>query len=347
MEQLGKAGIRVGVIGCGYWGEKHVRVLTQMPEVGSVVAVDSRPEIRTRISTNHPSVITHPDLGAALDDLDAVLIATPPESHADLATQAMEAGKHALVEKPMTRTSAEGRQLVALARAKGVTLAVGHTFMHNAAVTMLVDIVRAGDLGKIHHMDAARLSLGLYRRDVNVIWDLAAHDVSITHAVLGRVPDEVSCWAMRHTESYTEDVANLRLLYEAENIESTIRVSWLDPMKVRRTTVVGADRMAVYDDLAADERIKILDRGREQQGKASAVAYRYGDMVTPFIHFPEPLRAQAEDFVNACLTGVRPRCTGDDGLAVVRVLEATEVSLAENGIAVPVERASGHREVAV
>lgn len=347
MEQQGKPGIRVGVIGCGYWGGNHVRVLTQMPEVSSVVAIDASPETRTRILTNHPSVIVHGDLTSALDDLDAVLIATPPESHADLATEAIEAGKHVLVEKPMTRTSKEGRELIALAAEKGVTLAVGHTFMHNAAVTKLVELVRSGELGKIHHMDAARLSLGLYRRDVNVIWDLAAHDVSITHAVLGRVPDKVSCWAMRHTESYTEDVANLRLLYENENIESTIRVSWLDPMKVRRTTVVGEERMAVYDDIAADERIKILDRGREQQGKASAVAYRYGDMTTPFIHFPEPLRAQAEDFVNACLTGVKPRCTGEDGLAVVRVLEATEVSLAENGLSVPVEHASGRVEVAV
>lgn len=347
MRTYPKSGIRVGVIGCGYWGEKHVRVLTQMPEVGAVVAIDARAEVRTRIATNHPSVTTHADLGAALDDVDAVLVATPPESHAELATQAIEAGKHALVEKPMTRTSSEGRALIALATTNDVTLAVGHTFMHNAAVNKLVDIVRNGELGKIHHMDAARLSLGLYRRDVNVIWDLAAHDVSISLAVLGRVPDHVSCWAMRHTESYTEDVASLRLLYEAENIESTIRVSWLDPMKVRRTTVVGADRMAVYDDLAADERIKILDRGREQLGKASAVAYRYGDMIAPFIDFPEPLRAQAEDFVNSCITGGQPRCTGEDGLAVVQVLEATQHSLAENGMAVPVERGVGLLEAVI
>ncbi len=330
------AGLRAGVVGCGYWGEKHVRVLASMPEVASVVAIDSDPAIQARIAEAHPSVMLRSDLRSALDEIDALLVVTPPESHADLALQAIAAGKHVFIEKPMTRSTAEADHVIAAAAAAGITLAVGHTFVHNAAVHKLIDLVGSGELGTLHHINAARLNLGLYRNDVNVIWDLAAHDISITMAIMGRLPDEVSAWGMRHTNQFTEDVANVRLHYRDENVDSIIRVSWLDPLKVRSTTVVGSEKMAVYDDMAADEPVKILDRGRQRSDTddarlASHLAYRYGDIHSPYISMREPLRVQAEDFVAACSTGTRPGATGLDGRNVVAVLEATDQSLLHNG----------------
>lgn len=331
--------LRIGVVGCGYWGEKHVRVLGTLPQVSSVVAIDGRQEILDRISAEYPFAICRPSVASALDDVDAIVIATPPVSHADIALEAIDAGKHVFVEKPMTRSTAEADHVIAAANEAGVTLAVGHTFVHNAAVHKLVELTQSGALGELHHMSAARLNLGLYRDDVNVVWDLAAHDISITIAVMGRAPDEVATWGMRHTSAFSEDVASLRLVYKEENVDSIIRVSWLDPLKVRTTTVVGSEKMAVYDDMVADERVKILDRGREtgqEEHLSSHLAYRYGDIHSPFIDFREPLRVQAEDFVQACLTGSRPTADGLDGRAVVAVLEASDASILHNGQPVPV-----------
>lgn len=334
--------LRVGIVGCGYWGEKHVRVMNQLPRASEVYAIDERPEVRESMVRNHPGVKSHESLAAALDDIDAVIIATPPISHCEVALEAMEAKKHVFVEKPMAMNSAECRQMMKAASDNDVTLAVGHTFVHNAAVWKLTELVQSGELGDLYYMDAARLNLGLYRADVNVLWDLAAHDISITHTVIGRAPDTVSAWALRHTEKYAEDVASMRLVYETENIDSMIRVSWLDPLKVRRTNVVGSQKMAIYNDLSADERVKILDRGREQDRAPNSdpygIAYRYGDIHSPYIHFREPLRVQAEDFFDACL-GItdRPAADGYDGLAVVGVLEAADLSISENGAMVPLE----------
>lgn len=313
--------------------------MASLPTVESVVAIDARPEVLDRIAKEYPYVGLSPQLSECLDRIDAVVIATPPISHADLALQAIDAGKHVFVEKPMTRSTAEADNVIAAASSAGVTLAVGHTFVHNAAVHKLVDLAQSGELGKLNHITAARLNLGLYRNDVNVIWDLAAHDISITLAIMGRAPDEVAAWGMRHTDQFTEDVASVRLVYREENVDSIIRVSWLDPLKVRTTTLVGSEKMAVYDDMAADERIKILDRGREQpptDRMAAHLAYRYGDISSPFIDFREPLRVQAEDFVAACASGERPTADGFDGRAVVAVLEASDKSLLHNGQPVPV-----------
>jgi len=335
----GNGHLRVGVVGCGYWGEKHVRVMCSVPAVSSVVAIDADPAVRSRVESGYPGVVSRPDLRSALDDIDALLVVTPPETHAELALEAIAAGKHVFIEKPMTRSTAEADQVIAAAAAAKVTLAVGHTFVHNSAVHKLVELCVGGELGRLHHINAARLNLGMYRHDVNVIWDLAAHDISITMAIMGRLPDEVAAWGMRHTNQFTEDVANVRLRYNAENVDSIIRVSWLDPLKIRTTTVVGSDKMAVYDDMAADEPVKILDRGRTRQNSkerlAPHLAYRYGDIHSPYIDMREPLRVQAEDFVQACLDGSRPVADGLDGRNVVAVLEATDQSLMHNGQPVP------------
>jgi predicted dehydrogenase len=316
--------------------------LCGLPSATQVVAIDDRREIREAMEAEFPGVVGRPSLIKSLDEIDAVVIATPPESHFDIAAEALAAGKHVLVEKPMTTNSLDGRRLVEMADRAGLTLAAGHTFAHNAAVRTLADIARRGVLGPIHYLDSARLNLGLYRDDVNVLWDLAAHDISIANLILHDVPDVVSAWGSRHTDRYSEDVASLRMQYLRRRVEATVRASWLDPVKVRRTTVVGANKMAVYNDVAADERIKIYDRGRNVAGgelrdRGRTLTYRQGDIVAPHIEFPEPLRRQAQDFIESCRTGRRPVADGLAGLAVVAVLEASDQSIREDGAPVHID----------
>lgn len=333
--------MRVGVVGCGYWGSKHVRVLSGHPEVSSVVIIDGRPEIRASIGADYPDAVLRPNLSAALDDIDAVVVATPPESHFDVTAEAIGSGKHALVEKPMATNTVEAMELVRMAEAAGVVLAAGHTFAYNAAVWKLAELVRSGLLGKVHYLDAARLNLGLYREDVNVLWDLAAHDISISTMLLGTVPDTVSAWGSRHTTGFAEDVATIRMTFDRQEVESTVRASWLDPLKIRKTTVVGSDRMAIYDDVDEAQRIKVIDRGRELHGQAGVgspirVTYREGGSTAPAIDFREPLQMQANDFLECCRTGATPMSDGRAGVAVVAVLEASDRSLLENGAPITV-----------
>lgn len=329
--------MRVGIVGCGYWGAKHVRVASSLPSVSQVVIVDPRPAVRSALGADFPAALQRATLGEALDDLDAVIVATPPESHFDVAAEAIEAAKHVMVEKPMTRTVSSSADLVAMADEAGVTLAVGHTFAYNPAVWKLAELAETGRLGRLHHLDAARLNLGLYRSDVNVLWDLAAHDISISQSIVGATPSMVSAWGHRHTTPFGEDVASLRMEFGGADVESTVRVSWLDPVKVRRTTVVGSDAMVVWDDLDAERPVTVFDRGREQNpAAAEEVRYRHGDAHSPRIDPREPLRLEIEDFVDSAASGRPPIADGRDGLAVVAVLAASDVSIAENGAPVPV-----------
>ncbi len=332
--------MRVGVVGCGYWGSKHVRVLSNHPAVSRVVIIDGRPEIRATVGADYPDALQRRNLSQALDDIDAIVVATPPESHFDVTAEAIAAGKHALVEKPMATNTADAMELVRMAEAAGVVLAAGHTFAYNPAVWKLAELVRNGSLGKLHYLDAARLNLGLYREDVNVLWDLAAHDISIATMLLGTVPDTVSAWGSRHTAGFAEDVASIRMRFERQEVESTIRASWLDPLKIRTTTAVGADRMAIYDDVDEAQRIKLIDRSRQlhsSTGKSPlSVTYREGGWTAPEIDFKEPLQLQANDFLECCRTGAVPMSDGKAGLAVVAVLDASNRSLEENGAPIPV-----------
>ncbi|MEM9655169.1 MAG: Gfo/Idh/MocA family oxidoreductase [Actinomycetota bacterium] len=334
--------MRVGVVGCGYWGSKHVRVFSELASVTQVTIIDGRPDIRSAVGAEYPEALLRSSVTDALDDIDAVVIATPPESHFDIAAEAMSAGKHVLVEKPMATSTADARRMVRLAEEHGVTLAAGHTFIHNAAVQKLAALVGSGSLGQLHHIDAARLNLGLYRHDVNVLWDLAAHDISISTLLLGALPDTVAAWGNAHTDGFDEDVASLRMRFSALGVESTVRASWLDPLKVRTTTVVGSERMAVYDDVDEAARIKLIDRRRSisrPTGRSGPVEvdYEEGGVTVPPIGFQEPLKMQAIDFINCCRTGERPMSDGHSGLAVVAVLEASDRSLQENGAPIPVD----------
>jgi|1186.fasta_scaffold11927_1 predicted dehydrogenase len=324
--------MRVGVIGAGYWGSKHIRVLCNMENVESVVAIDSRPHRLAALTRSFPAVKAFCSLDDALGHIDALVVATPPSTHATIALEALSAGKHTLVEKPLATSVEAAQGLVDAADAAGVVLMVGHTFEHNAAVWKLRELVQSGELGHVYYIDTGRLNLGLYQTDVNVIWDLAPHDVSIVNLLLSRPPSAVQAWASRHAHHRFEDVAYLRLVYDELDVQANIHVSWLDPCKVRRVTVVGSKKMAVYNDLAAEERIRIHDKGvscppNGHDLTQPPTSYRYGDITVPFVPAQEPLAVEDEHFVECAFTGATPKTDGLNGLAVVQVLECAERSL--------------------
>lgn len=328
-------GFRIALVGCGYWGSKHARVLHSAEGVSEVVLVDGREDRLWSLARSYKTARCYPSLRPALAHVDAVVVATPPSTHVAVALAAIQAGKHVLIEKPLAPTSAGARTLVSAAAEQGVVLMVGHTFEYNPAVRKLRDLVQSGELGELYYLDSARLNLGLYQNDVNVIFDLAPHDVSIINYVLGRKPVAAAAWACRHAHQRFEDVAYLRLFYDDSFVDrglsANVHVSWLDPCKVRRVTAVGSRKMAVYDDLAADERIRVLDKGVTSPAVGDdltqpPMSYRYGDILVPFISPEEPLAVQDRHFIDCIAKNERPLTHGENGLAVVEALEAAEAS---------------------
>ena len=331
----GNSGIRIAVVGCGYWGSKHVRVLNALDDIAEVILVDSREDRLRSLARTYRSASCFSHLTDALSRADAVVVATPPSTHVPIALEVIAAGKHVLVEKPLAPVTADARRVIDVASAVGVVLMVGHTFEYNPAVRKLRELVHGKELGELYYVDSARLNLGLYQDDVNVILDLAPHDVSIINHVLGRKPVAVQAWAARHAHQRLEDVAYLHLFYDdffdGRGLSANIHVSWLDPCKVRRVTAVGSEKMVVYDDLAQDERIRVLDKGvsfPESGGNLTQppMSYRYGDILVPFVAADEPLAVQDRHFVDCIMNGLVPLTDGENGLAVVEVLEAAQLS---------------------
>ncbi|MGH3694094.1 MAG: Gfo/Idh/MocA family protein [Pseudonocardiaceae bacterium] len=324
--------VRVAVVGYGYWGSKHMRVLSSMPGV-QVTIVDQDPERIAEARRAYPAAEAAHHLDDVLERVDAVVVATPPTAHAAVALEALRRGRHALVEKPLATTVEDAQEMVDAAAASGVHLMVGHTFEYNAAVWKLKEIIDSGELGRVLYIDAARLSLGKYQRDCNVIWDLAPHDISIASFLLDEVPRTTWVWAKRHVGNRHADVAYLRLDFEQAATHAFVHVSWLDPCKVRRVTVVGERKMAVYNDMSDNERIRIYDIGVDTtdpddhgESHAMPVSYRTGDIVSPFIQFNEPLLVQDSHFIECIRTGAKPNTPGERGLDIVRVLAATDVA---------------------
>jgi predicted dehydrogenase len=322
---------RVAVVGYGYWGSKHVRVLNSIPDV-DVTVVDGHPDRLTEAAGQFPNARLAACLGDVLDDVDAVLVATPPGSHAGIARQALEAGKHVLVEKPLTTSVEDAEMLVDLAAARGVQIMVGHTFEYNPAVWKLRELVSSGDLGRILYIDTARLSLGRYQSDVNVVWDLAPHDISIVSFILDEMPSTTAVWAHNNVGGRHADVAHLRLEFERSQVQAFVHVSWLSPDKVRRVTVVGEKKMAVYDDMSDNERIRVYDIGVDIESiddpsspPSLPVSYRTGDIISPYIQFNEPLLLQDQHFVECIRTGNPPNTSGQRGLDIVRVLAEADM----------------------
>jgi predicted dehydrogenase len=327
-------GIRVAVVGVGYWGMRHVRVLRSTTGVATVTGVDQR---FTLIGNNSQEidlgVTVYPAIEDALPHVDAVVIATPPASHEPLGLKAIAAGKHVLIEKPMATTTGGARRLIEAADAADVMLMPGHTFEHNAAVHKLRELVHTGELGRLFYLDCARLNLGLYQADVNVILDLAPHDISISNFVLGSRPTTVTAWASRHVHPEYEDMAYLRLDYADLGVQTTIHVSWLNPDKVRRITAVGSKKMVVYNDMADGDRIRVYDKSAvppsEADGPLSQVAYHLGDIVSPFVAFSEPLAVQDQHFIDCMINGSQPAVDAGSGLAVIQAMECAQISLRE------------------
>lgn len=322
---------RIAILGYGYWGSKHVRVFSAMPGV-AVTIVDGRPERRAAAAADYPMAQVRESLDEILGEIDGVVIATPAGSHAALALRALDAGVDVLVEKPLATSTSDALEMIATAERTGAVLMAGHTFEYNAAVWRLRDLIDNGTLGDIYYLDSARLNLGLYQPDVNVLWDLAPHDVSIANYLLRSEPYEVSAWGHAHAGRAVVDVAHVQVQYRSPDVSAYIHVSWLDPAKVRRVTVAGSAKMAVYDDTSNDERIRIHDKGlglSEGVAPSFPVTYRSGDIISPHVAFDEPLAVEDRHFVECVRDLAECRTPGRTGLSVVRVLEAADRSLIE------------------
>ena len=321
-----KKNLRFGVIGWGYWGPKIARNLNLLP--GSAVTMVADTDIRrfNNLSSNQPWIQTTTQIeDIFLSDVDAVVIATPVSTHFQLARQALIHGKHVLVEKPLTTCIAEAEELIELAQQQQRILMVGHTFEYNPAVNELRKLMQSGDLGKIYCIEAERVNLGLFRNDINVIWDLAPHDISILLYLLDKKPEKIKVQAHAHVQPDIEDVAHLDLEF-ADGMNAHIHVSWLHPCKIRRVTVIGDARMVVYDDTNPAEMIKVYNKGADIYADP-VVSYRYGEITIPHIDWIEPLHLECEDFVNSIRTGRKPRANGEVGLEVVKVLSAVQETL--------------------
>lgn len=318
--------LRFGVIGWGYWGPKIARNLDAIAH-GALTMVADMDEYRlASLKISQPWIKTTTSAEEVFrSEVDGVVIATPVRTHYRLAKEALLSGKHVLVEKPLTANIAEAEELVALAQEQGRILMVGHTFEYNPAVNELRKLVQSGELGKIYCIEAERVNLGLFRSDINVIWDLAPHDISILLYVLGMKPEQVKVQAHTHLQPRIHDVAHLDLGF-ANGTSAHIHVSWLHPCKIRRVTVIGDARMVVYDDTNPAEMIKIYNKGADVHTDPG-VSYRNGEITIPYIDWIEPLHLECEDFANAIRTGAQPRAHGGVGLEVVRVLAAAEEAL--------------------
>lgn len=333
---------KIGIIGYGYWGPNLLRNFMETTNATVTMVSDLRPERLAQAALRYPTLrttlraqdlITDPDV-------DAVVIATPVSTHYELARAALMAGKHVFVEKPMAATSQQCRELIELAAQKRRILQVDHTFVYTGAVRKIAELVADGRIGEIYYYDSTRVNLGLFQHDVNVVWDLAVHDLSIMDYVLPYKPIAVSATGMSHVPAQPENVAYLTLFFD-NSLIAHINVNWLAPVKIRRTLIGGSQQMIVYDELEPSEKIKIYDRGITLQKPQTEdvyqllVGYRAGDMWAPQIDLTEALRVEAAHFVTCMADGVAPRTDGHAGWRVVRVLEAATQSIQQKGQIVP------------
>jgi predicted dehydrogenase len=335
--------IKIGVVGCGYWGPNLVRNFRQAPDCHLKVLCDASETRLSHMRRLYPELNTTQKFDDLLNDseLDAVVIATPVRFHYTMAKAALSAGKHVFIEKPMARTEAEAAELVSLAEQQGLVLMVGHTFLFSPAVRRMKEIINAGDIGEVQYIAARRLNLGLFQKDINVAWDLAPHDISILLHLLDELPVSVSCQGSSHVTRGIEDVTMMNLNFR-KNRCAFIHNSWLDPKKVRQMTVVGSQRMIVYDDTEPLEKLKIYDARVEVPPHYDTFAeftysYHYGDSYVPYIKQDEPLKLECQHFLQCIAEGSVPITNGRLGLEVVKILEASSESLRQHGAAVSLE----------
>lgn len=333
--------MKIGVIGYGYWGPNLVRNFAELEGAEVKWCADQRADRRALVKKRYPSISVTEDAQPILDDLDvnAVVIATPVSTHYPLAKQALERGKHVLVEKPMTRTVAEGQELLELADKKGLVLMVDHTFIYTGAVRKMREILDVGELGDLYYLDSVRVNLGLFQSDIDVLWDLAPHDLAILTYLIHETPKFVSATGADHTGSGLVDVAYM-MMYFANNFIAHVHVNWLSPVKIRQMLIGGSRRMLVYNDMEPSEKVRVYDRGvrvtTEESLHKTLVDYRTGDMWAPKLEFREALAVECEHFRECVRFNKVPWSNGTAGLNVVRLLEAAQKSLAKGGAKTPV-----------
>jgi predicted dehydrogenase len=327
--------VSIGVVGFGYWGPNMVRNFSHTAG-STVVAVCDRDLQRLALAKQqYPHIETFSDYEAMLklQDLDAVVIATPVSSHCSLALQALQAGKHVLVEKPIATSTLEAKQMIDAAHAAQRVLMVDHTFIYTAAVRRIKSLVQDGTLGQLQYYDSTRVNLGIFQRDVNVIWDLAIHDLSIMDYILPFRPEAVSATGIRHFENTPENVAYLTLFF-AEPFLAHIHVNWLSPVKIRQTLLGGTKKMILYNDLEPTEKLKIYDYGitvNHDNLYQTLVDYRTGDIWAPKLDTLEALQRETRHFIDCIQNGTVPETSAESGLQAVKIMEAASLSLRERG----------------
>lgn len=330
--------IRFGVIGYGYWGPNVVRNLRGLETTEVVAICDKREGAQQRAKQAYPDVHVTSDCSELLSSphIDAVAVITPVWTHYELAKSALRNGKHVFVEKPFTSSSAQAEELIELAARHRLQIMVDHTFLFTGAVRKIRELIDDNTLGKLYYYDSTRVNLGLFQHDVNVLWDLAPHDLSIVDYLIGKPPEAVIATGESHLNGLT-DVAYLTA-YFPDNIIAHINVNWLSPVKVRTTLIGGEKKMVVWNDLEADEKIKVYDRGVKMASREGVydllVSYRSGDMWAPKVEATEALRAELSYFVECIENNQVPLNDGLAGLRIVRMLEAAEESLSRKGEAV-------------
>jgi len=339
----------VGVIGCGYWGPNLLRNLSQLPISRVKYCCDMEDARLNHMKALYPQVTATKRFQDLIEDpeVQGVAIATPVSTHYPIAKACLEGGKHVLVEKPLAGSIAEAEDLNRIAESKGLILFAGHTFVYNAAVQKMKELVEAGELGEIFYVSSVRVNLGLFQEDINVIWDLAPHDISILNYIFGREPVTVSTFARSYIRPGIEDVAFVVLQYP-RGVVAHIHVSWLDPCKIRRTTLVGSKKMLVYDDTSTLEKIRVYDKGVTIQPHYDTfgefqLAYRFGDIVVPKINDVEPLKVECAHFIECIRDGSSPQSNGRAGLAVVKVVERACESAKLGGAPLALERSGGSK----
>jgi len=334
--------ISVGVIGYGYWGPNLVRNFVECPDTRAAMVADRRADRLAEAQRRFPGIDVTTDSAALIEHpgIDAVVVATPVATHFDLALAALQAGKHVFVEKPLAHSSALAARLVEEAAARNLVLMVDHTFVYTPAVRKIRELMQASELGDVYYYDSVRINLGLFQHDVNVLWDLAVHDLSVMDYVLDQQPIAVSATGVSHVVGEPENVGYMAMFFEG-NLIAHVHANWLAPVKMRRTLIGGSRRMIVFDDLESSEKVKVYDRGislnpSPEDVQQMLIGYRAGDMWVPHLPVTEALQNAVRHFAECIDQSLTPTTDGAAGLRLVRLLEAASESIASRGATVEI-----------
>jgi len=326
--------LKVGVVGAGAWGRNHVRTVAGLAEAELAAVCDPDPKVRERVARQYPAALVTGEIGALLGVVDAVIVASPAATHAAIARQAVEAGKPVLVEKPFALKVEDALTVARLSAERKVPVLAGHLLVYHPAVERLRELVRTGELGKVFYLYGLRVNLGQVRKDENALWSFGPHDVSVALYLLGEHPIRVAAHGKSYLQPAIEDVVFLTMEF-GSGVLAHVQLSWLDPHKERKLTVVGAKKMVVFDDMEPREKLRIYDKGVDRPPEygsfGESLAIREGDIFIPRIPSVEPLAAELAHFVRAAQGREAPRASAEDGVQVVRVLEAASRSLARGG----------------